>query len=327
VKTTLAVICAVGSAIALNYAMFVQKKAVDHLPRIQFRPSWDVFKAFATNRTWLASIVFAVVGGGLYSVALALTGVSIVAPIVASGIALLAYLAIKHLGEKPRKIDLLAIGISILGVVLIGVSLGEEMTGGGSGSATVKYDAATLWIVAGAIILLSIVIPLLMRLGGGSHEAAGMGIAVGLLFGIGAVFARILLYDWTTGFKAKGVLVVFSSVYLLAWAVTFVPAFILLQAALQRGMAIIVVPVQAGLAQLVPISVGMLVLGEKFPANDALMALRIAGFALVLVGTVILAQRSEEVLPAQLPDTPPAGGGEPVAAGVALDRAADSIGD
>src|SRR5450759_916828 len=76
---------------------------------------------------------------------------------------------------------------------------------------------------------------------------------------------------------------------------TLVPAFIILQAALQKGQAIVVVPLLAGLSQLVPIALGMVALHEKFPKRPALSVLRIFAFALILVATVILSRRAVAV--------------------------------
>jgi hypothetical protein len=91
--------------------------------------------------------------------------------------------------------------------------------------------------------------------------------------------------------------VVFTSIFLLAWALTLIPAFIMLQAALQRGMAVVVVPIVAGLSQLVPILGGMIALNEPFPESTALSALRVLAFVLILGATVVLARTAEEPSP------------------------------
>lgn len=291
-KTAFAVACALGASLLLNYAMYLQKKAVDKLPQVKFELSWPTFKAFATNVPWIISVAISMVGGGLYTVAIAMAPISIVQPIVASGVALLTYLAIKNLGEKPRRIDIYAIGLSILGVILIGVSLVEGVP------TKVKHDPWELWILTGALMLVAIAVPLLLRKSTGNKQAAGLGICVGILFGNAAIFARLLLLDWTNRWPQQGPRVLFASVFVIAWAVTLFPGFVILQAALQRGMAVIVVPILAGLSQLVPILGGMVALNEPFPKNAVLTAIRIVAFMLILLGTVILSRRAEETGPA-----------------------------
>ncbi|MFH1150903.1 MAG: hypothetical protein V1748_10570 [Actinomycetota bacterium] len=290
--TLLAIVLTLGAAICLNYAMYLTKKAVDLLPAVKFEVSFHVFKAFVTNRPWVTATALSVVGGGVYAVAIAMAPVSIVQPILASGVVLLAYLAIKNLGERPRTSDYYAIGMTVLGVALIGVSLAEGIP------ETVKHDPVELWVFAAIVTVIAVIMPLVMR---HERQAAGLGISVGLFFGLAAIFGRLLLVDWTGQWGAKGIAVTISSVFVIPWALTFIAGFIMMQAALQRGMAVVVVPLLSGLSQVVPILGGMIALNEPFPNSVMLSALRVIGFCLILVGTVVLSRRAEEVSPATEP--------------------------
>ena len=295
--TVVAVACAVVASLAFYYALYMQKKAVDTLPEVKLQLSWPVLKAFLTNRRWVASIVVIVLGSVAYAYALANAPISIVQPLMASGVALLAYLAVKNLGEKPRRADLIAIGMVILGVILISVSLVEPVK-----TKHTVYSATALWIFTAVLVTLAIVVPLAVRHGSQARLAAAMGFSVGLMYGISAVFAKLMLEDWGQRWAHQGLGALFSSVFLLAWALTLFPSFIVLQSALQKGMAIVVVPIMAGLSQLVPIAVGMIALNERFPHNVELTVLRIVAFCLILVATVILSRRAESVtapLPAE----------------------------
>ena len=289
--TVVAILMAVIGTICFNYGVYLQKVEVVKLPKIKLKLKWSVLKAFLTSKPWLLALGVSVVGAGFYLVAIGMAPVSIIQPIVGSGVALLAYLAIKNLGEKPRRQDLVAIGMSILGVILIGLSCLE-----GVPKEAPPYKPGVLWIFAGIVVFFAVVIPLLMRGGSGNREAAGLGICVGLLYGINAVFVRLMVVDWGHRWQASGILVIFLSVYVLCWAATFFPAFIILQAALQRGLAIVVMPIVGGLSQVIPILGGVIALGEKFPKNPALIALRIVAFCMIVVATVILSRRAEEEL-------------------------------
>ncbi len=279
-KTLFAIVMALVAAACLNLAIYLQKRAVDQLPQIKMKFSWALIKTFITNKPWLTAQVVNVIGFALYTVALDMAPVSIVEPLIASGVVLLAYLAMKHLGEKPRRIDLFAMGLSGLGVVLLGVSLAEGLP------EDTLHDPLLVWIFAGIAVGLAILVPLALR-GNKAREAAGLGVSVGLFFGIAAVFQRLLLMqlgkDWTE-----------FAIFLVACALSYIPAFVILQAALQRGMAVIVAPVYNGLMEFVPIIIGMVALGEKFPSSVILTIVRILAFVLILAGTVILAGRAEE---------------------------------
>jgi len=287
--TLIAVACAVAASLAFNYAMYMQKKAVGTLPEVKMQLSWQVLKAFLTNRRWVASMIVVLGGSVLYAIALTMAPISIVQPIMASGVALLAYLAVKNLGEEPRRIDLVAIGLSILGVILIGVSLAEGLP------KNVKHSPGSLWIFTAALIVVAVIVPLAAARGSNARLAAAMGISVGMMYGLSAVFAKLMLEDWGSRWPHQGMVALFSSIFLIAWAVTLVPSFILLQSAFQKGMAIVVVPLMASLSQLVPIAVGMVALHETFPRSIALSVIRIIAFGLILVATVILSRRAESV--------------------------------
>ena len=277
-----AIACAIVAALALNYAIYLEKKAVGALPEVQFKHLWSTTKAFITNRPWMSAQIVNIIGFTLYSLALALAPVSIVEPIIASGVALLAYLAIKHLGEKPRRIDYAAIGMSVLGVILIAVSLAQ-------GLPTDKLSHGwEIPIFSAVVIGLAVLIPLLMR-GSTGRLSVGLGISVGLFFGIAAVYQRLVMLYLVHISTHVELFVIF----LLACIITYVIAFVLLQAALQKGMAIIVAPIYNGLMELVPIMIGTLALGEVFPASNLLKAVRLLAFALIMTGTVILSMRAE----------------------------------
>jgi len=119
--------------------------------------------------------------------------------------------------------------------------------------------------------------------------SVGLGISVGLFFGIAAVFQRLLML-YLINFETHWELFL---IFLVACICTYIPAFILLQAALQKGMAIVVAPIYNGLMEFIPIVVGMMALNEAFPASNLLKVVRILAFVLILTGTVILSQRAE----------------------------------
>lgn len=295
-ETLIAVAFAVGTAICFYTGIYLNKKAVADLPSVGLKSEKKgVFKAFLTNRLMQRAVMTSIVGAGLYVVAISMAPVSVVQPIVGSGVVLLAYLAIKNLGEKPRRMDFVAIGMNILGVIFIGVSLSEGLP------RDIEHNPALFWICVAAVVSLAVLVQVFMRGRTGSRQAAGLGVSVGLMYGIGAVFARLMIVDWGNQWSSKGVLALFSSVYLLGWLFSFVPAFIMVQAAYQRGMAVVVVPIFAGLAQLVPIVVGTVALNEPLPDNPVLIAARIIAFALILSGTVILSRRAEEAAPGSQP--------------------------
>jgi len=285
VKTVAGILIAIASALLFNHAVYRMKISVEVLPRIEMSSSWGVVKTFITNWPWLSAQIENIAGFILYAVALSIIPVSIVEPITAAGIVLLVYLAIRQLGEKVRPRDYAAIGMTVLGVILISLSLER-----GVSEAAPNYHL--FWIIAAVILGVAIAAPLLMGKKSTSVLAVALAVSGGLLDGIAGVFTRLVMINWGNDWKSTLVL-------LIVCVLAYVSAFIILQAGLQRGKAIVVAPVYNGIMELVPIVVGIVALNESFPTVNGktdifLSAMRILAFALILVGTLMLASRPEE---------------------------------
>jgi drug/metabolite transporter (DMT)-like permease len=272
----LAVTIALAASFCVNYSSYLQKKAVDALPKLRLRISWTVIRTFFTNRPWLAAMAMDAVGTALFMVALIFAPVSIVEPIITAGIALLAYLAIKNLGEKPGWADFCAIGMTALGVIFLAVSLAEGVPKEKS------YHPLELWVVVVAAVVLAIALPLSMYLFGRGNIAAGLGVSGGLIIGTAAVFSRLLMGNFGGQWY----------IWLAVCAVTYPLGFALFQAGLQRGRAVVVAPVYNALVVSVPIAVGTVALNESLPESELLTALRVAAFVLIVVGTIVLSRRT-----------------------------------
>jgi drug/metabolite transporter (DMT)-like permease len=275
-KAVLAITIAFGASFCTNYSTYLQKVAVDALPRIDWRFLRKTAKTFFTNRPWLVAMAMDALGTALFLVALIFAPVSIVEPILSAGIALLAYLAIKNLGERPSRSDSIAIGITVLGVILLAVSLAEGL------QQSNQYHAWLLAVVTIALGIAAAVIPLALQRMERGEIAAGLGISGGLIIGLAGVFSRLLMGN-------------FGGRWYLWLPVCFVAyplGFAVFQAGLQRGRAVVVAPLYNGLVVCVPIIIGPVALNESLPANAALAALRIAAFALIVFGAVFLSSRT-----------------------------------
>lgn len=275
-EDVLAIGIALGASFCVNYSTYMQKKAVDTLPRLRMRLSWTVIRAFITNRLWLAAMAMDALGTALFMVALIFLPVSIVEPIITAGIALLAYMAIKNLGEKPGPSDFIAIAFTALGVIFLAVSLAEGLPKGKT------YNPLELWAVTCAVVVLAAAVPLAMHLSRRGNMAAGLAVAGGLSIGIAAVFSRLLMGN----FGGQWYL------WLPVCVLTYPLGFFLFQAGLQRGKAVMLAPIYNGLVVCVPIIVGTIALNEHFPRSPVLIALRVAAFVLIAGGSVVLSRRT-----------------------------------
>jgi len=269
-----AIFIAFGASFCVNFSTYLQKKAVDKLPRLRVRISWPIIRSFVTNVPWISAMVMDGLGTALFMVALIWLPVSIVEPIITAGIALLAYLAIKNLGEQPGRADFLAIGMTALGVIFLAVSLAGGLL------QTKTYNPFELWAAAAATVAVAIALPLAMQVSGKGSVAAGLGVAGGLFIGIAGVFSRLLMGNFGGQWYA----------WLIACLLTYPLGFVFFQAGLQRGKAVVVAPIYNGLVVCIPIIVGSIALNEQMPTNPLLMALRISAFLLIVVGAIVLSR-------------------------------------
>lgn len=275
-KEVLAIGIALVASFCVNYSTYMQKKAVDALPRVSLKLSWAVIRTFITNRLWLAAMGIDGIGTALFMLALVFLPVSIVEPIITAGIALLAYLAIKNLGEKPGRTDSCAIGVTVLGVIFLAISLAEGLP------KDKTYHPLELWTVAGVVVIMAVTVPLAQYLLGRGNIAAGLGVSAGLLIGIAAVFSRLLMGNF------GGHWYLWLPVCVLAYPL----GFGIFQTALQRGRAVVVAPIYNGIVVCVPIVVGTIALNEHLPENPALTVMRVAAFALIAIGAIVLSRRT-----------------------------------
>ncbi|OFW59583.1 MAG: hypothetical protein A2W01_12375 [Candidatus Solincola sediminis] len=270
----IAVIIAFAASFCENYSTYMQKKAMNALPCLSLRLSWTVLWTFFTNRPWLTAMVMEGVGISLYMVALIFLPVSIVEPIITAGIALVAFLAIRKLGETPGRVDFLAIGTIGIGVIFLAVSLAEGLPEHST------YEPLELWASAALVLFLAAAVPLGLYLFRRENIAAGLGFSGGSVFGLSAVFSRLLMGDFGNLWY----------VWLLACVLTYPVGFGLFQAGLQRGRAVVVAPIYNGMMLCVPIVVGTVALNEHLPASAALTALRLAAFILIAGGAILLSR-------------------------------------
>jgi len=271
-----AICLAFAASFCTNYSTYMQKTAVDILPRLKLRLTWTIIRSFTTNRLWLSAMLMDGVGTGLYLVALIWLPVSIVEPIITAGIGLLAYLAIKNLDEKPTRVDYLGMGTTVLGVVLLAVSL----AGGLPEQKT--YHPLELLVVSTAVFAAAILLPLVVQATRKGSIAPALGLSGGLFIGLAAVFSRLLMGDF------NGLWPVWLAVCILLYPL----GFAVFQAGLQRGRAVIVAPLYNSLVLVVPVVVGVIALNERLPQSSLLAALRLTAFILIGIGAVVLSRKT-----------------------------------
>ena len=268
-QTGIALVLALVTTTLTNLAYLREHDAAAALPALSLRRPLHAAATLLSDRSWLMGFALETLGFALYVLALALAPLTLVQSVAAGGIGILAFFSARFSRRRLARHELAGVLLSMVGLLALGVSLADA-SGEGSGGSTF---AILLWL--GATAAAAVVALAIGRRFGGLAVAAG--IAGGLFFAIGDISVKVATQGGIRTAFAVGVIVGYSA------------GTALLQFGYQRGGALTV----AGLATLftnaVPIAAGTVVLGEPVPSG-ALGGLRIAAFAAVTIGAILLAR-------------------------------------
>lgn len=270
--------------------MVMQKIAADRLPRLGLTlRQGEVYRAFLRSPVWLGGLAVTVAGWVFFLKALANAPVSIVQPALGFGLALLALFSVVFLHEQLRALEWGGVALMVAGIVLLGIS----------SSGAPPEDAAVSLTALGVVSLVLLAVLAgtvrLGRAGRGVPLPVVLGFGAGVLIGLAALYTKGLFLSLEAGLPWVAWLV-----FLPLMTVANLGGVWVQQAGFQQGRALIVVAMNAVTNKVVTIVGGMATLGELLPADATLSAARLAGFATILTGTVLLARFGGEQVAAEL---------------------------
>jgi drug/metabolite transporter (DMT)-like permease len=270
-------ICALLSAFATNLAFLFKYKGAVAAPDVQMRhpvrSAVDLFR----SRWWSIGWGVAAVAFGLHVAALTLAPISIGQAVLAGGLVFLAVLAERFFGFQLGRRQWVGIGLVAVSLSLL------TLTGGGGGEANSGYSLAGMIVfesIAVGVGLLLVVSHLIERIP--VQRGVLLGIAAGLGFGISDVAIKALSGDLDSG----------PSGFLSPWSVVIVTAavfsFYASARSLQIGDGVAVIAVTSVAANLSTILAGLAVFGDRLGDDPLVVGVRIAAFALILVGAALI---------------------------------------
>ncbi|MBU1671226.1 MAG: hypothetical protein KKF41_09165 [Actinobacteria bacterium] len=287
-KTVIGVVLALLATGLINYANYLMKRELDQLPRIGSQSAPATVRAFLNCTPWLHAQGLQILGAWTHNVALALAPLSIVQPINASGICLLAILAVTRLKEKASVVDWLGIISIVIGISVLGVTLLQTSQKSAAPHTVVLWFFIVFMIAVSGFSLVSAFTRKDER------ASSFLGIGVGMLVGLTAIFTKMAWTDlgnrWAE-YRVAGF--IFSLYFWMAIGITLF-CMVLFQIALQRGSAIVVIPLVTGFSNMIPIVVGLLAFREPFPRSSLMIALRLGSILLIIGGAVLLSLRRDD---------------------------------
>src|ERR1700722_3601655 len=287
------------AATSYNVGLIQEKRALGRMPALDLRRVLHVIVSLLADPAWLAGFALMLLGLACQIVVLTFEPVSVVQPVLASGVALVLVLSRLVLRERLGAVEFWCVAAMAVSVILLAASAGQAAGGAG-------HHASPGWMAAVAIPSVGIgllvrVRPVRVRLPSQRAPAAGVcfGIGTGLLYGVAALAIKglsgILVGHHGAVHLAAGIV---ASPYLYVLAGCSAAAMLLYQVALQTCRASIVIPVSNVTGSVYFMIAGTWLFHEHLPASPAKLGLRLA--AIVVAGLVLVTlsrQASEEAGP------------------------------
>jgi drug/metabolite transporter (DMT)-like permease len=270
------------SASLMSLSSLLLKIAGSQIPPMEGRSALDNLLALARNKRWILGLLVSVTALGMNAVAVASADLSLIQPLSGFGLIVLVVGARLLLGEVISWRERIGIAVAIVGVVLVGRASG----GGAEAAATVE---PTLYFQPGALLWLGALVSFI-ALSWMVCRARGYR-GAGIVFAANTALASVLGVTFSRGFFSHlggsggvgAVQIAFLALFLLlATAALFLQQF-----ALQKGRAIVVVPIMNMLQVAAPIPTGLFVFHESVGAG------RYAGLIVLLVGVLLLSLRGQ----------------------------------
>ena len=273
-QIALALVLTIVSACGLNLGYLLQHDVAARLPPLSLRRPVASLRSLLREPRWLLGFGVQAVGFVLYVIALALAPLSLVQATAAGGIGILAVMVSRITHVPLTRHEEIGAVVSVVGLALLGISL-LSSHGEGSGA---TYTWVGIWLGASAGGAALCVLPLARAIGKG----AAWGIASGILFAAG---------DVATKMAVSGGLG--NAVFLVCLIAFYAAGSAVLQAAFQHGGALTTAGLSTLMTNALPIAAGMVLFHEPLPSGW-IGAVRIAAFAAVVAGAVLLGAHGKE---------------------------------
>ncbi len=313
----LAVAVALFATTAYHLGLILEKRALAQLPAIDARHALRLLRVLLTAPAWLAGFGLMLCGFGLQVVALTLAPVSVVQPVLGSGVVILLAGSRIVLRERLGRVELACVLAMVAAIIMIALSavgpaghVGERASGPLLAAVAVPACLAALALGARA----------LRSEPSGRHRLPAIGVsyalASGLLYGVATLAIKALsgtlAHHLVLG--AGLLLAVAGSPYPYVTVACSAVGMLIFQTGLQRCRVSIVGPVSNITGTVFFIVAGTWLFGERLPADPVKLSLRLTGIVVAAVVVVVLSRRpaSSEAELAAVPDAEPADGAAPM---------------
>jgi hypothetical protein len=268
------ILLALTCAVATNLGFLYKYRGANEVVSVTIVHPWRSAVELFRSKWFAIGMGVAVLAWGLHVAALALAPMSVVQAVLSGGVVLLAVMAERLFGYSVGPRQWLGVGLTGVGLVLLGVTL--PATGGAhsqfSLAGMISFEAAM--VAMGALLVMG------KRIGAPDHHHGVMlGAASGILFGVSDIAIKAM----TGMVGSAGLLGAVLTPWLIVTLVASVAAFYASARGLQDGEAVPVITVTATAATVTGIAGGILVFGDPLAGNAFGLVVQLLAFALVCV--------------------------------------------
>jgi drug/metabolite transporter (DMT)-like permease len=265
--------------------LLLMKSRAYHLKIARGTGIWRAILGWLRDPIWTAGLLIQTLGYALFVLSLAEAPISLVSVMMQGGIALFVLFAVVFLGERARPSEWAGIVITILGMLILAISVS-------SGEAQAP-TANRAMILISVILFMAGYMPLRMR--GFIEGGVGAALFSGVVFGLASLYTKAMTNDYLARETIAPVVRVATNPYVYGVIIANIVGLVALQNSFSSARGIIAMPLSSALSNIVPIVGGIIVFGERLPADAVYAAMRIAAFVLTILGSALLANAQEEV--------------------------------
>jgi len=268
------ILLALACALATNIGFLYKHRGATAAPAVDVSHPFSTTRSLYASRWFAIGMIVATVAWIFHVAAMAVAPLSVVQPVLAGGVVLLAVMAERMLGVRVGRRQWFGLGLTAVGLMLLGLTL--PATHG----AESHFSLSGMIAFESGLILVGTLLIMGPRIGAPVHHHGFMlGAAAGIMFGVSDVAIKAI-----TGLVGSAGLTGLLSPWALVTVAASVAAFFASAKGLQDGDAVPVIAITGTAASVAGIVGGIIVFGDPMPGNPVVLVLQCLAF-----GSVVLA--------------------------------------
>jgi drug/metabolite transporter (DMT)-like permease len=270
---------AMVASVLMALGLLMMKSRSNDLPVAAGRNIVRAIGTWFRDPMWTGGLGVQTAGWALYVIAVSRTPVSMVAVMMQAGIALFVVASVVILGERARPREWVGIGATVVGMLMLTLSIPGGQTEG-------ALEPGTLLMLSAIVLAIGLAPLGVERL---KRSGAGAAIFSGMAFGLAALFTKAMTDRFLGDDSGSLALRIAANPYAYGLVAANFAGMVALQNSFHSARGIIAMPLSGALSNVVPIAGGMIAFGERLPADPAAATMRIGAFALTIAAGVLLA--------------------------------------